>query len=106
MQGEVSGIHSRQSGIMLGHLEMVRIAWGVGEHCSPRTIAGGIGNPFRVPKQNRGGEGIRTLGARKSATVFKTVAFDHSATPPGGLTHRQGLGFAQGPTGGFREHSP
>jgi len=25
------------------------IAWGVGELCSPRTIAGGFGNPLRVP---------------------------------------------------------
>ena len=24
-------------------------AWGAGELCSPRTIAGGYGNPFRVP---------------------------------------------------------
>ena len=25
------------------------VAWGVGELCSPRTIAGGFGNPPRVP---------------------------------------------------------
>jgi hypothetical protein len=26
-----------------------KFAWGAGELCSPRTIAGGFGNPFRVP---------------------------------------------------------
>jgi hypothetical protein len=25
------------------------IAWAAGELCSPRTIAGGFGNPLRVP---------------------------------------------------------
>ena len=25
------------------------VAWGAGELCSPRTIAGGCGNPLRVP---------------------------------------------------------
>jgi 23S rRNA (uracil1939-C5)-methyltransferase len=29
-----------------------RIAWGAGELCSPRTIAGGVGNPSRVPMKN------------------------------------------------------
>lgn len=29
-----------------------------------------------------GGGGIRTPGRRKPSTVFKTAAFDHSATPP------------------------
>src|SRR3982750_680859 len=30
----------------------MNIAWGVGELCSPRTIAGGDGNPPRVPMDN------------------------------------------------------
>src|SRR5680860_500248 len=29
-----------------------------------------------------GGGGIRTLGGLAASTVFKTAAFDHSATPP------------------------
>jgi hypothetical protein len=29
-----------------------------------------------------GGAGIRTPGTRKSSTVFKTAALNHSATPP------------------------
>jgi hypothetical protein len=31
---------------------------------------------------NCGGGGIRTPGDREASTVFKTAAFDHSATPP------------------------
>ena len=31
-----------------------------------------------------GGGGIRTHGGREPTPVFKTGAFDHSATPPGG----------------------
>src|SRR5436190_16949174 len=31
-------------------------AWGVGELCSPRTIAGGLGNPLRVPETIARGE--------------------------------------------------
>ena len=38
----------------------------------------------RVSELDGGGGGIRTPGTRKGTTVFKTVAFDHSATPPGG----------------------
>ena len=35
-----------------------------------------------------GGEGgIRTHGGRKSSAVFKTAAFDHSATSPMGANH-------------------
>jgi hypothetical protein len=33
-----------------------------------------------------GGTGIRTLGGLSPSSVFKTGAFDHSATPPTGLT--------------------
>ena len=32
--------------------------------------------------QNGGGTGIRTLGTLSRTSVFKTGAFDHSATPP------------------------
>ncbi len=32
---------------------------------------------------NSGGEGIRTPGTLADTAVFKTAAFDHSATPPG-----------------------
>ena len=31
---------------------------------------------------NGGGTGIRTLGGLSPSSVFKTGAFDHSATPP------------------------
>ena len=34
------------------------------------------------PVLNSGGGGIRTHGAREGTSVFKTDAFDHSATPP------------------------
>jgi hypothetical protein len=37
-----------------------------------------------VLEGNGGGGGIRTPGAREGSTVFKTVAFNHSATPPAG----------------------
>ena len=38
-----------------------------------------------------GGEGgIRTHGTRKGSTVFKTAAFDHSATSPYPKMYRQG----------------
>ncbi len=43
-------------------------------HQNPETI------DF-VPNSG-GGEGIRTLDTREGITVFKTVAFVHSATPP------------------------
>ena len=33
-------------------------------------------------KSSGGGGGIRTPGTRERSTVFKTAAFDHSATPP------------------------
>ncbi len=33
-------------------------------------------------KRIGGGGRIRTYGPRKGTTVFKTAAFDHSATPP------------------------
>jgi hypothetical protein len=36
------------------------------------------------PAAISGGGGIRTRGPRQRTPVFKTGAFDHSATPPGG----------------------
>ena len=39
--------------------------------------AGGVKGEF-----SGGGGGIRTPGTRERPTVFKTAAFDHSATPP------------------------
>ena len=33
-------------------------------------------------KQDGGGGGIRTHGARKGTTVFETAPFNHSGTPP------------------------
>ncbi|MGC9986323.1 MAG: hypothetical protein ABSF35_22220, partial [Polyangia bacterium] len=32
-------------------------AWGAGELCSPRTIAGGVGNPLRVPNSKETSNG-------------------------------------------------
>ena len=37
---------------------------------------------LRISTTYSGGEGIRTPGSRKGSAVFKTAAFDHSATPP------------------------
>ena len=37
---------------------------------------------FRSPECLSGGEGIRTLGDPKATPVFKTGAFNRSATPP------------------------
>ena len=34
-----------------------------------------------------GGTGIRTLGTLSRTSVFKTGAFDHSATPPTGISY-------------------
>jgi hypothetical protein len=36
-------------------------------------------------KGGGGGTGIRTLGGLSPSSVFKTGAFDHSATPPTGV---------------------
>ena len=35
-----------------------------------------------IIKESGGGGGIRTHGTLARSTVFKTVAIDHSATPP------------------------
>jgi hypothetical protein len=35
-------------------------------------------------RDDGGGTGIRTLGGLSPSSVFKTGAFDHSATPPTG----------------------
>ena len=40
--------------------------------------------PLACEANSGGGGGIRTHGTRKRPTVFKTAAFDHSATPPTG----------------------
>ena len=37
---------------------------------------------------NCGGRRIRTYGGDKPSTVFKTAAFDHSASPPNLRTER------------------
>jgi hypothetical protein len=37
-------------------------AWGAGELCSPRTIAGGFGNPLGVPISMRGVEPLDKAG--------------------------------------------
>jgi hypothetical protein len=36
----------------------------------------------RFSRASGGGGGIRTHGGREPSLVFKTSAFDHSATPP------------------------
>ena len=36
-----------------------------------------------LSRDSGGGGGIRTHGTLTRSTVFKTAAFDHSATPPG-----------------------
>ena len=46
-------------------------AWGVGELCSPRTIAGGSGNPLRVPG-NDDSKGVPAAGARLTAGLCLT----------------------------------
>jgi hypothetical protein len=48
-----------------------------------------------------GGGGIRTHGTLSRTTVFKTVAIDHSATPPQGLLVRR----RSAPGGGFGQAS-
>ena len=52
----------------------------VGRDC----FRGGVFSNVKVEGANEdGGEaGIRTLGGDKPSTVFKTAAFDHSATSP------------------------
>tara|TARA_R110000851_G_scaffold119606_4_gene247464 strand:- start:316 stop:564 length:249 start_codon:yes stop_codon:yes gene_type:complete len=40
-----------------------------------------------------GGGGIRTPGAREGSTVFKTAAFNHSATPPAGCVYIMNAGL-------------
>ena len=47
--------------------------------------AGGTAVSLRVAMQmiRSGGGGIRTRGPRERTPVFKTGAFDRSATPPG-----------------------
>lgn len=42
-----------------------------------------------------GGGGIRTPGAREGSTVFKTAAFNHSATPPAGRVWYNDRWFAR-----------
>ena len=44
-----------------------------------------MADPSALP-QTGGGGGIRTHGALAGPTVFKTGAFDRSATPPIGMT--------------------
>src|SRR5262245_7192317 len=59
--------------------------------------------PVRYSHQYGGGGGIRTPEGCNTLTVFKTVAIDHSATPPALVCHsslagREGL---EPPTNGF-----
>ncbi len=37
---------------------------------------------LKLRRDESGGGGIRTPGPREGTSVFKTDAFDHSATPP------------------------
>ena len=72
------------------------------------TISAPHGAPVRVRnRDDGGGGGIRTHGTLSRTPVFKTGAFDHSATPPGGpfaqrycgmcdSETRAGTGSAQG----------
>ena len=43
--------------------------------------------PLLVGHLSGGGTGIRTLGTLSRPSVFKTGAFDHSATPPTGISY-------------------
>jgi hypothetical protein len=52
--------------------------------------------PSAFPNDISGGEGIRTPGTLASSAVFKTAAFDHSATPPSACVLNN-LGCASGP---------
>jgi hypothetical protein len=49
-----------------------------------RSWAHGAKKTRKIPgfDKNGGGLRIRTLGGDKPSTVFKTAAFDHSASPP------------------------
>jgi hypothetical protein len=66
---------------------MARAPWGVSarDDLVPGAVAlsraGGAPTPEN-PQNQGGGEGIRTPGTVPRTAVFKTAAFDHSATPP------------------------
>ncbi len=52
-----------------------------GPQSGPRSKRS-TGGAFEIVNDSSGGEGIRTPGSVAATAVFKTAAFDHSATPP------------------------
>src|SRR4029079_15597647 len=60
-----------------------------------RAFSRAIRTPSHGAHLYGGGGGIRTPDALSDITVFETVAFNHSATPPRGLDGATGLGFIQ-----------
>ncbi len=51
----------------------------------PSSTSHSLNQPFQYERVASGGGGIRTRGPRERTPVFKTGAFDHSATPPDGF---------------------
>ncbi len=62
--------------------------WQNGGNCAECAQLRGLGMPSRIAENTRkqaisgGGGGIRTPETPEGLTVFKTVAINHSATPP------------------------
>lgn len=63
----------------------VTVRFELTEPVKVRTLSKGVvlaTHPRHQGLKNGGGRGIRTPGRREPSTVFKTVALNHSTSPP------------------------